>query len=60
MEIEEDEIDEIIRKGTKIKNNFSEKILQKKIKNYESKSPDSEVAFLEKRLLHSGERLKKV
>lgn len=60
MKIEEDEIDEIIRKGTKLKNNFSEKILQKKIKNYESTSSDSEVEFFEKRRLHSGERLKKV
>ena len=45
MKIEEDEIDEIIRKGTKLKNNFSEKVLQKKIKNYESTSSDSEVEF---------------
>ena len=60
MKTEEDETDEIIRKRTKLKNNFSEKILQKKIKNYESTSSDSEVEFFEKRPLHSGERLKKV
>ena len=59
MKPAEDQIDKIIRKGTKRKNNFSEKSCRQKKKSYEFESSNGEVEFLEKRLLHLRERLKK-
>ena len=58
MKIEEDEIDEIIKKSTKRKSTFVSENLREKMKDFES-SFDSEVKVFEKRPLHSRERFKK-
>ena len=59
MKIEEDEIDEIIRKETKIKNNFSEKILQKKIKTMSPNLLIVKLHFLKKDCCIQEKDLKK-
>lgn len=58
MKIEEDEIDEIIKKSTKRKSTFVSENLREKMKDFES-SFDGEVKVFEKRPLHSRERFKK-
>ena len=58
MKIEEDEIDEIIKKSTKRKSTFVSENLREKMKDFES-SFDSEVKVFEKRPLHSREQFKK-